>query len=63
MDYTPPWGMHNGHIQSVFASMCRTMDINGLYQRERVNTPDGDFLDLDWARRKSTTLVIISHGP
>ncbi len=62
MDYTPPWGMDNGHIQSVFASMCRKMDINGLYQRERVNTPDGDFLDLDWARRKSTTLVIISHG-
>lgn len=62
MDYMPPWGMHNGHIQSVFASMCRRMDINGLYRRERVDTPDGDFLDLDWAVKKSTTLVIISHG-
>jgi predicted alpha/beta-fold hydrolase len=62
MDYTPPWGMKNGHVQSVFASMCRKNNCKGLYQRERMDTPDGDFLDLDWAVKKSSTLVILSHG-
>ncbi len=62
MDYTPPWGMKNGHIQTVFASMCRKNSWNGLYQRERIDTPDGDFLDLDWSVKKSRTLVVLSHG-
>jgi len=62
MDYTPPWGMKNGHIQTVYASMCRKNRGNYLYQRERIDTPDGDFLDLDWSVKKSPTLVIISHG-
>ncbi len=36
------------------------MDI--LYQRERIATPDHDFLDLDWIQRANKRLVIISHG-
>lgn len=32
------------------------------YQRERINTPDDDFLDIDWLKQKSTKLIIISHG-
>jgi predicted alpha/beta-fold hydrolase len=32
------------------------------YQRERINTPDHDFLDLDWIKQGSKKLVIISHG-
>ncbi|WP_317047602.1 YheT family hydrolase [Adhaeribacter pallidiroseus] len=34
------------------------------YQRERIFTPDGDFLDLDWSKSKTATkiLVILSHG-
>ncbi len=32
------------------------------YKRERINTPDGDFLDLDWLSKKSDRLVILSHG-
>jgi len=34
----------------------------GLYQRERIYTPDNDFLDLDWSRAGSRKLVILSHG-
>jgi predicted alpha/beta-fold hydrolase len=33
-----------------------------LYQRERIDTPDNDFLDLDWARIGSNRIAIISHG-
>jgi len=33
-----------------------------LYQRERIATADGDFLDLDWLTQHSNQLVIICHG-
>jgi predicted alpha/beta-fold hydrolase len=32
------------------------------YRRERIITPDDDFLDLDWMAGKSDKLVIIAHG-
>jgi predicted alpha/beta-fold hydrolase len=32
------------------------------YTRERITTPDNDFLDLDWLTNSSKKLVIISHG-
>lgn len=32
------------------------------YTRERITTPDNDFLDLDWLRQGSQKLVIVSHG-
>ena len=32
------------------------------YTRQRINTPDNDFLDLDWLTQGSKKLVIISHG-
>lgn len=31
-------------------------------ERERLELPDGDFLDLDWARAGNDRLVILSHG-
>jgi len=36
--------------------------INGVYEHERLELPDGDFLDLDWMGGNSAKLVIISHG-
>src|SRR5690606_24577725 len=34
------------------------------YRRERIDTPDGDFLDLDWseAGEHVRRLVVVSHG-
>lgn len=32
------------------------------YKRERIRTPDDDFLDLDWLEKDSDKLVVISHG-
>jgi len=32
------------------------------YRRERIDTPDGDFLHLDWLRTGSDKLAILSHG-
>lgn len=59
--YRAPFGFQNGHTQTIFPTLVRW--VSGLsYQRERITTPDGDFLDLDWARVESPHLVILCHG-
>ena len=32
------------------------------YERERIQTPDDDFLDLDWNRNGANRIAILSHG-
>jgi len=59
--YSPPPLMQNGHIQTIFPSLFRRIK-NVKYVRERIDTPDDDFLDLDWSRCGSRRLAIISHG-
>ena len=62
--YQPPFYMFNGHLQTIVPSLWREVpDVR--YQRERVETTDGDFLDLDWSRltdRTADTLCLVSHG-
>ena len=59
--YVPPFGFSNGHIQSLFPTLFRA--VRGVvYERERMWTPDDDFLDLDWSRVGGERLVIITHG-
>lgn len=59
--YQAPPFFTNGHLQTIYANIVRFVPaIN--YTRERITTPDGDFLDLDWSRVGSKRLVIISHG-
>lgn len=64
-DYRPPCLLANGYVQSILPTLVRRIDCEH-FQRERLVTDDGDFLDLDWSRVDSSsigkTLVIISHG-
>lgn len=60
-DYQPPLFLFNGHLQMIWANLCRWVP-EVAYQRERIDTPDGDFLDLDWACMGSEKLVLLSHG-
>ena len=48
-------------MQSIFPTLFRRRRSPG-YTRERIETPDGDFLDLDWARVGARRLAILSHG-
>ena len=32
------------------------------YTRERIDTPDGDFMDLDWSKTNSPRVAVILHG-
>lgn len=59
--YSPPPFFNNGHIQTIIPSLLRIVtDVN--YKRERIHTPDHDFLDLDWSKLGSKNLAIVIHG-
>ncbi len=66
--YHAPGFLPNGHLQTIVPSLFRKVKVP--YIRERVETSDHDFLDLDWAlarvnrseERITSGLVILSHG-
>lgn len=59
--YTPPFFLKNNHLQTIYPALFRRVP-EITYSRERINTPDGDFLDLDWSRVGSDNLGIAIHG-
>ncbi|MBO0936884.1 alpha/beta fold hydrolase [Fibrella sp. HMF5335] len=67
--YSPPAYLWNGHLQTIIPSVFRKIPV--AYRRERITTPDDDFLDVDWCLSSAATpagglgqrpLVILSHG-
>ncbi len=58
--HPPPW-LRNPHLQTVWAAVARRGHPE-RYERERLELPDGDFLDLDWSRAGHARLAILSHG-
>jgi uncharacterized protein len=61
VEYKAPLFLFNAHLETIFPSVIRRVAIKP-YTRERINTPDNDFLDLDWLACGSKKLLIISHG-
>lgn len=63
--YRAPFLLSNGYVQSILPTLIRRIDCEH-FQRERLMTDDGDFLDLDWSRASDNclgkTLLVISHG-
>lgn len=57
---SPLW-QFNGHLQTIAPTLLRKPLIENI-RRERIETPDDDFLDLDWHEQNSNKLVILSHG-
>jgi uncharacterized protein len=66
--FRPAWWLAGAHAQTVAGRYLRPR--TGVhYRRERIDTPDGDFVDLDWAtvpRRPAPAadapLVVVVHG-
>jgi len=59
--YRPPILLKNNHVQTVVPTLFRKVDgIN--YTRERISTPDGDFIDIDISSISSDKALILSHG-
>lgn len=59
--YNCPRLLRNPHLHTI---LCATLRKRPLipYIRERLELPDGDFVDLDWSKTNSKKLVIITHG-
>src|SRR5262249_24807872 len=59
----PPWWYRGLHLQTLWGPLLRRRRAPALL-RERVETPDGDFVDLDWlaGRERSAPLIVVLHG-
>ncbi len=62
--YRPFALLANGHLQTIAASIWRRVP-EVRYRRQRLELPDGDFVDLDWSwagPAPAARLGIVSHG-
>jgi len=62
--YRAPRWLPGGHAQTLYAALAAPRP-RVAYQRDRWRTPDGDFIDLDWATATAAApapLVVLFHG-
>jgi len=59
--YNPGFLLRNGHLNTIFPALFRK-DKNLPYQRERITTPDDDFLDIDYLRGGFGRVAFVLHG-
>ncbi|MEH0157136.1 alpha/beta fold hydrolase [Limibacter armeniacum] len=59
--YRPPFLFRKSHLSTIYPALFRKVrDVD--YKRQRIFTPDDDFLDLDWSKVGSHRCVIVAHG-
>jgi predicted alpha/beta-fold hydrolase len=60
--YRAPWWLPGAHLQTIWPLARK--GVLPAYRRERWDTPDGDFIDLDWAPGgvADAPLVVLFHG-
>ena len=59
--YTPGWLFRSPHINTIYPHLFRK-HIKIAYDRRRLQTSDGDFIDLDNRINGSQTAVLMLHG-
>lgn len=57
----PPLYLRNAHAETLFAGLLRRVPLP-RFERERLELPDGDFLDLDWSRVGARRVALLTHG-
>lgn len=64
-EFQPAAWLRNPHLQTLYAATLRPLPKIKV-RRERIDLPDGDFIDLDWADgapvRAGTPIVLLLHG-
>lgn len=58
--YRPALPFKSSHFNTIYRTLFHKLEPN--YQRERMETADGDFMDLDFTLVDSDRLVVILHG-
>lgn len=65
--YQAPWWLPDGHSQTIWAALYarRRFGPAPMWQRQRWSTPDGDFIDVDFAAHPAAAkapLLVLFHG-
>jgi len=58
--YSPGIAFKSKHLNTIYRTLFHKIEVD--YQRERMETSDGDFMDIDFSRVGSKKLIIIIHG-
>jgi uncharacterized protein len=58
--YQAPWWLPGGHLQTLVGALAPAPRV--AWRRERWDSPDGDFIDLDWAGGGEGPLLALFHG-
>lgn len=59
--FVAAWWCRNPHVQTIFPNRLRLRP-RLPFRRERVELPDGDFIDLDWSTNGAGPIVLLLHG-
>ena len=59
--FKPAWWLKNSHLQTLYPALLRKPE-NPVLKRERLLTPDDDFIDIDFCGEGDQPLVILLHG-
>lgn len=59
--YSRPWFLFNRHLETIYPALFRRVQLRD-FERQRITTPDNDFLDLDWLKQGAKKIIVISHG-
>lgn len=66
MNYVAPWWLPGGNLQTIWPALYsrRVFGEHPQYRRERWNTPDQDFVDVDFLQTGSPrdVLLVLFHG-
>lgn len=65
MHYRAPLWLPGGNLQTIWPALYaqRVRGVRPTFRRERWNTPDGDFIDVDWLQPGGgNMLLVLFHG-
>jgi hypothetical protein len=60
--FKPAWWLNNTHLQTLYPALMRKAPLPFGLRRERLITPDNDFIDIDWCGEGNQPLIILLHG-
>lgn len=62
LKFEPAWWLKHPHLQTIYPALLRKNPTPPQLHRERLYTPDHDFLDIDLCGTGTAPLVILLHG-
>ena len=60
--FQPAWWLNNSHLQTMYPALLRNEPEPPEYRRERLMTPDHDYIDIDYCGTGNQPLIMLIHG-